>query len=454
MEYQTKNLKDYLVEYEITVKKEDLDNKRKELIKQIKTSANIAGYRKGHAPEYVILGRYDEYINEELQSFILQQLFDKLKKEKKDPLHFDLVEGNLKDGKFKVNIEYMPEIAFEYKDYEIEEPEVDINDEHVQEAYKNILKNFETWKEVNKVVEDALIELTDYVELIEGKENNKMETYPLLYSEKKNPKEFYGLFKDVKPGEKYERTVEYGADASESLKNKKVQYNFTVKNIKIKESPEENEELFKKIMPEIKTKAELLKKLREEIVKNTENDVKKDSVLKIYEKIMEKHPYELPPHYFERMLDEIHKSEKEKYEKQYKMTLNDDQFKKEEIVEDVKKGLKINYIRQYIVEHEELKVEDKDIKDHFKQIADANNISLEGVESFYKTNKNLETKLREDILYQKIDDLLYGSTKIKKVKSLKEDKTVPSTKSSGKKEDSKKKINKKKEGDDGRKENK
>ena len=459
MEYQTKEINDYLVEYEITVKKEDLDNKKKELINQIKSSANVPGYRKGHAPEYIIIGRYSEYINEELQSFVLKQFYDKLEKNKKEPLHFELKEVNLNDGKFIINIEYMPELELEYKGYEIEEPEIDVNDKHVQEAYENILKNFETWGESDKVSEDALIELSNYVEIIDGKENNKMKTYPLIYSEKKNPKEFYKLFKDVKKGEQYEETVKYGDDASKNLKNKTVTYKFTVKAIKLKKHPEENEALFEKVMSGIKTKDELLKKLKEEITKNTISDVKKDSVMKIYGKIIEKFPFDMPPHYFEKMLDEVYRSEKEKYEEQYKMPLSEDQFKKEDIKADVEKGLRINYVRKYIMEHEDLKVTDEDLKEHFKQIAEANNISIDGVESFYKTNAQLKDKLKENILYQKIDDILYKSAKIKKVKqedsgSRLEDSKKKEVKKSEKKEVKKVKNIKSEEGKDDGKETK
>ncbi len=417
MEYKEASVKDYLTEYDIVFTKEEVAAKRSALIQKIKSSQNIPGYRKGKAPEYVVISMFRDYIDQAIQEDIVRDFYQKLIADKKDPIHFGLKEFKLSEGTAKFEIEYMPEIKFKrYKGIEVEEVEIKITDEHVQKTYKDILNNLGTWEDYDGPVEnDVLLELKDYIETMEGKELHKMDKFPILYQDGKTPAPLYNKLKEVKKGEQHDFNAKYGEDAPEHYRNKEVNYKFSVSDLKRKKLPDETEELFGKIVKDAKSKNEVLKKLREDIETSSKADRKKHSIMHIFEKIVEENPFELPPNYLEAMKEEVYEKENENYKKQYGMSMEQLNISKESIGSNVAFGIKVNNIRKFIIEQEKLEVSEEEIDKFFMRIAVENNISLESVKSFYKSNEKYMENLKNDLITDKVDDVLYGSAKIKYV---------------------------------------
>ena len=210
----------------------------------------IPGYRKGKAPEGIIALRYKEYIEEDIQKKLLQGLYEKItKEEKKDPLHFAIKEYDLKEGICKYEVEFLPTLDInDHKGIEIEEAELQVEEEDVLTEYAHILTNFATWEDYKgKVGEDVLVNLADYVEEIEGEKPTKMDKFPIIYSEKKDPKPFYSKIKEVEIGKKYTYSISFGSEGGEKYKGKTVKYSYKVESLKKRKMPQENEELFSKI---------------------------------------------------------------------------------------------------------------------------------------------------------------------------------------------------------------
>ncbi|MCK5599724.1 hypothetical protein KAI78_08890 [bacterium] len=429
MDYSKQQIEDYLIKYTATLSQDQIKKQKKDLIDKIISTQVIPGYRKGKAPSYIVASKFKEYIEENIQEQTLTKLYDKIiKDEKKDPLHFELEEYDLEKGLLVINIEFMPELDVkDYKGLAIEEVKLELLKEHVDKAYSDILKNFSSWQDYEGPVEDeVLIELEDYLEEVPGEEPRKMDKFPVIYSETKEPKEFYGELKSLKKADVKEFVLDFKEDASERFKNKKVKYSFKVGALKKKLSPKEDEELFSKMVEGAKSKEDVMKKLGDDIKKNSELEMKRNSVDKIYSVLIEKNPFTVPPRYLERMKDEVYESENEKYKKNYGMSMEQLNISKDSMTDDIVKGIRINHIRKHILDLEKLEVTDSDIDEQFQMIADSNNISLDGVKSFYNTNKSYLDNVKNDLLSQKVDDLLYSSAKIKKVKPKVEKKEEPS----------------------------
>jgi trigger factor len=419
MEYVSNKLKDYLVEYEIKLTQEEVKSKKHEIIKDIQKSQMIPGYRKGKAPEGIIVLRYKEYIEEDIQKKILQGLYKKItKEEKKDPLHFTIKEYDLEKGICKYEVEFLPVLDInDHKGIEIEEAKFQEKEEDVLNEYAHILTNFATWEDYKgKVGEDVLVNLADYVEEIEGEKPTKMDKFPVIYSEKKDPKPFYSKVKEVEIGKEYTYSISYGSEGGEKYRGKTVKYSYKVESLKKRKMPKENEELFSKIFKDSKTKEDVIKKLRGNITKNSEIKIKQESLEKIYDILIERHPFELPPNYLEQMKEEIYRAEDEKYKKNYGVGMEKFNITKESMSDKIVRGIKMNYIRRHLIDKEKLEITEEELTNTYKKIAIESNISHEGVKSFYDSNKEYINNLKNDLLTQKIDDLLYENAKIKKIK--------------------------------------
>jgi FKBP-type peptidyl-prolyl cis-trans isomerase (trigger factor) len=116
------------------------------------------------------------------------------------------------------------------------------------------------------------------------------------------------------------------------------------------------------------------------------------------------------------MKEEIYRAEDEKYKKNYGVGMEKFNITKESMSDKIVRGIKMNYIRRHLIDKEKLEITEEELTNTYKKIAIESNISHEGVKSFYDSNKEYINNLKNDLLTQKIDDLLYENAKIKKIK--------------------------------------
>ena len=218
-------------------------------------SAKVPGFRPGKVPASVVRNRFAKEIQEEVVSRVLGQSFREAVKEKGlEPVgepqleHLDpFIEGA--PMKFKARFEVKPLIELrEYRGLEIEEPKIEVTDTDVDAMIERLRDQASAYRiESERGLEDgdfAVIEIASSGEGIEPKTDSghfKMgEETPL-------PELHEGL-RGKKAGDTTSFDKEYGEDASqEGWRGKTVHHEVTLKEIRVQEKPEVNDELAKSV---------------------------------------------------------------------------------------------------------------------------------------------------------------------------------------------------------------
>jgi len=215
----------------------------------------VPGFRPGKVPASVVRNRFAKEIQEEVVSRVLGQSFREAVKEKGlEPVgepqleHLDpFIEGA--PMKFKARFEVKPLIELrEYRGLEIEEPKIEVTDTDVDAMIERLRDQASAYRiESERGLEDgdfAVIEIASSGEGIEPKTDSghfKMgEETPL-------PELHEGL-RGKKAGDTTSFDKEYGEDASqEGWRGKTVHHEVTLKEIRVQEKPEVNDELAKSV---------------------------------------------------------------------------------------------------------------------------------------------------------------------------------------------------------------
>ncbi|MCM8818925.1 MAG: hypothetical protein NC915_05580 [Candidatus Omnitrophica bacterium] len=128
------------------VEKEEIEEEKKNIVREIKKDAEIEGFRKGKVPEEIIEKKFLDKIREKLlRNFITKAYYETIQKEKLIPIvEPDIYDVNLTDEKlsFKISIELKPEVKIKkYKGITIKKVQPkEVKEEDVEKALQELEK--------------------------------------------------------------------------------------------------------------------------------------------------------------------------------------------------------------------------------------------------------------------------------------------------------------------------
>ena len=300
---EIKTLENSVVELTVTIEKDAVKKEYDELLKKYAKTAHVKGFRKGKVPPAVLERKYGEgLVTESGFNLIEKSLEEVLKDIDKKPLPYSTPalkdEDDLKitmdsDLTFTVSYETYPDIKLgEYKNFEIEIPEVELSKEDEERELKKYQEQnaLVTEKKGGKIAKDNVITI-NYVELDENDseiEGTSREDFTFTVGTGYN---YYKIDEDVIGMKKDEEKVlekEYPEDFEYSeLAGKKAKIKITVTSVKSKKLPEIDDELAQDISEKYKTLDDLKKDIRERQTGMIENKLKAVKQEKILEKIIE-----------------------------------------------------------------------------------------------------------------------------------------------------------------------
>lgn len=264
------------VKLEITVEAEKFNEALKKAYAKNANKFNIPGFRKGKAPMNMIKKMYGEGVfYEDAINYCCDETYPKAIEE--NDLHpvdypeIDIVDlGEGKDLIYTAKVTVLPEVELgEYKGVDVKKVEYPVSDEEVNSRLKSMQEqNARIETRTEGTIEKgniAVIDFKGYVDGVafEGGEGND-------YSLEIGSGSFIGDFEDqligAAAGEKKEVKVtfpeEYGR---EELNGKPALFEVTVKEIKVKELPELDDEFAKEV-----SEFDTLEELKADIAKKAE----------------------------------------------------------------------------------------------------------------------------------------------------------------------------------------
>jgi trigger factor len=409
------------VVFNITVSAEKTIKIYSKALKGVSKEVSIPGFRKGKAPVKLIEEGFKPAVDKEWKDLLLNDCFNESMKLSKtflfrqDSIKKASVKKCSKEDGAEIHIEFesFPHIPeFDYSTIEVEDciPK-EIAEEDISKRMKEQQKELGRWSEITeRPVQDGdtVVISIDYLE--EKGEKNAYKDYPVTVDKEKIGSWLYDSLLGAKPGEAIEKLSELDNNASDEIKETftPTKCRISVSKAYVHEAHEVNEELFKAF--HCASIEDLNAKNRQALEQDAIFAAKKclrDTVLKA---IMEGVKFDLPASEVEKERQERIKNRIQELNKQglpkEEVLKMKEQIEKE-VAENIDSDLRIVYIYGSIVEKEKLQVTKEEVDEKLPQYKDAFMYLYKDADP-----KNLEVRVQNDLIIEKIWDYLFKTVKI------------------------------------------
>ncbi len=438
---EIKKLENSSVQLTLTLGAAAIEEDYSKTIKDYAKKLTLKGFRPGKAPLSLIESKYGDAIREEVTFRLMEKnLTDSYKDmDAKDrPLPYSTPELQNEDAllPFKPNTDVtysviydvLPEVKLpEYKGLEIEYEAKKVTDKEVDEEIERLRQQNAMVITKNGAVADGDIVTVDYVELdADGKEieSTKRDDFTFTVGSSYN---FYKLDKDIIGMKKGDTSViekTYGDDSGMGTDylGKTVKINVTIKEVKIKEVPELDDDFAQDVKDEYKTVADLVKATKKQLEEEAENQNKGAKLDAIIKALLEKTEIAVPKSMVEAQLE----SDWQNFISRFGMSEADvikfmgaQGGSKEQFLDsrraDTLQNIKGQLIIEQVKEEQKYEVKEEEIAEELKNYG----------EDITKDSPNYESMkiyAEDDIKYRKARDFLLENNTFKAAKPKKETK--------------------------------
>ena len=269
--------------------------------------AKIPGFRPGKVPAQVVRTRFAKEIRDEVMSRLLPLTFREAIAERGvepvgDP-HLQHIDEYI-DGapiKYKAEFEVKPQVELgQYRGLEIDDPQVEVTEHDVESMIERLREQASSYRaETERGLEDgdyAMIEITTSADDVEPETRGG---HFRLGEEGPMP-EMHEALRGKKPGDTASFDKLYAEDASnEALRGKNVHHEISLKEIRVQEKPEVDDE-FAKAVGGWESVAQMREAITADIRRHRELETRRKKQSQIGELLLARHDFDVP----EVMVDE------------------------------------------------------------------------------------------------------------------------------------------------------
>ena len=385
------------------------------VIKDVK----MDGFRKGKAPRNIYEKKYgkqeliysaaDKAIQDKYKEVVLEGKINPILEPK-----IDVVKMDEESFEAKMILITEPTVKLgEYKGLKVEKETATVSAEEVENHINSLLQEYAELAIKDGKVEEGDIAIIDFEGFKDGVafEGGKGENYSLTIGSHSFIPGFEEGIIGMSKGEEKELKLTFPKDyMSEELKGQKVVFKVKVNEVKSRIIPQLDEEFFADLgMDDIKTKEDLEKSIKEEILAEKNHELEHKFEDDLLDKAANNMEISLADELIEDEKNAMYQDLVKRMSMQgitEELYLKYTNSTKEDILskmaEEATRRLKYRYLLMAIIKEEKLKVSDKDLDKKVSALAKQYNMTNEEVK---KELGNIEY-LRSDMLFQKAIDLL------------------------------------------------
>lgn len=416
-----------VVNLEINVPKEKFNEAIKKAYKKNVGKFNIPGFRKGKAPMTIIEKQYGEGVfYEDAIEMVCDETYPEAIKENEiSPVDYpsiDVVQiGKDVDFIYTAKVTVKPEVKLgQYKEVEVNKVEYSVTDDDVNAELNSMReKNARIITAQDGAIQNGNIAVIDFEGFIDNTpfEGGKGENYELTIGSGTFIPGFEEQLIGAKAGESKDINVSFPEDYHvEDLKGKPAVFKTTVKEIKVKELPELDDELAKDVS-EFDTLDELKADIRAKQEENNNLRAKREFENQVVTKAVEASEVEIPEVMVDREVDYMVKDldnrlkyqgmDIQKYTEMMGVTI--DAIKKD-FKEMAKTRVKTNLVLEEIAKAENITASDEDVDKRAEELA-----AMYGTKDTQKMKESiLNTQaeiIKEELVNNMVIDFLVSSSK-------------------------------------------
>ncbi len=390
--------------------------------RSIKSTANVAGFRKGSVPLNIIRARFGSHVQEDVTRKLIESTYPHALEEKKlmpvEAPNFELKTEKVSedsDFAYTVTVEVQPTVEIGgYKGMELKKEEVTVTDEDIERGLNNLCKAAGEWVETDRSAEAGDMVVIDFEAFLGGEpiKNGKSSDYGCIIGEKALLPGFDESLKGARKGEKREFDVKFPENYSEtSLAGKTGLFKTVVKAVKEKGTPEINDEFAKQLG--LENVEALRAKVREEIEKHKQNDAKERLKTEILTKLIEKHRFEVPQALVDRYLRIILGRVVENMNAGVIAPEDkglDIEKLKEKYTSAAIRSVREDIILDYISAKEQVDASSLEVEDAVRNIAAQRGVSYESLMARIEREGALQV-IRDGLRHEKVFDIIIEASK-------------------------------------------
>lgn len=427
MSLQVENLEKNMAKMTVEVPAENLEKAIKTAFNKNKNRFNIPGFRKGKAPLAMIEKMYGpEVFYEEAANLVLDESYPEAAKESNLEIvsrpEIDIVQ--IEKGKtfiYTATVAVKPEVTLgDYKGIQVEKASAEVTDEDVENELKRVQnQNSRLLTIEDRPVQDGDQTVIDFDGYVDGKrfEGGKSEDYPLTIGSHSFIDTFEEQLIGKNIGEECEVNVTFPEEYhAKELAGKPAVFKVTVKEIKMKELPELNDE-FAEEVSEFETLDEYKADIKSKLLERKQKEAATENENRVVEKVVENASMEIP----EKMLEtQVQNMINDYARRMQSQGMSMDQYMqytgmtleslKEQTKPQAEKSIRTRLALEAVVKAEDIKVSEEAVEEELQKMADTYKMDIEKVKEVMGERELKQMK--EDLAVQEAIDFLVAEAEL------------------------------------------
>lgn len=422
MSLQVENLEKNMVKFTIEATAEEFEAALEKAYQKNKGKMNVQGFRKGKAPRAIIEKMYGAGIfYEDAANIIIPDAYEKAADESKLDIvsrpEIDVVQ--IEKGKsfiFTAEVAVKPEVTLgQYKGIEVEKKSAEVTEDEINAELNKVRdQNSRTITVDDRAVQDGDMTVIDFEGFIDGTpfEGGKGDNYSLTIGSHSFIDTFEDQLIGKKIGEEVEVNVTFPAEYHVAeLANKPALFKVTIKEIKVKELPELDDD-FAQDVSEFDTLADYKEDIKKHILERKEKDAKRAKEDAIVAKIIENATMEIPEAMIEtqtrQMADEFAQRLQMQglsVEQYFQFTGMNVQKLLEEMKPQALERINTRLVLEAIVKAENITVSDEELEKEMADMATSYQMELDKLKELISDKEKEQISM--DMAVQKAVDVVY-----------------------------------------------
>ena len=410
LKIKSKKINDFTYELSILAAWKDIKDDFELCKKKVAKDIKVAGFRKGKIPDNILMSQYLGQIEMNfVQDFSEKYYILALQKEELNPINQaalkDIDFAYEKDFSFKSEFEIEPPLSapkLKKNMVTVEKTNFISNEKEVEDTINNILNSQSKTEQIEEGSSEGDFMIADFQEIDEsgiaiiGKKEKKyiaIGQEPFINNNK-------DLLLDKKVGDSVKMTIDLGSGQKD--------YNIIIESMQRRIPPKLDEEFVKTMDPNCKSveewKSNIEKSIALEYDKKSEelfNSAIIDQFIKLIDPIL---PSSMLESYLNNIVNEVKTN-------QNMQNIDDDKIR-EEYKLFAENNLKWYLLRKAMIKDLEIAIDKNAVDNFIKEAIEKNASQKAEIERFYKKESN-KAKLSDDLLDQKILDMLKEHSKVK-----------------------------------------
>ena len=399
----------------LNIPSKDLERDFKKRLLSQQSSSDLKGFRKGKAPLDVIEKYYGDQIKQRLIMDKMGDIFYKKISEENIPVvgqpsfapeSFDIK----KDIKFEVSYEIYPEFSLtKMGSLSFKKPVSKVTDQDVKKATDLVLKRYGKAEPIDEKSKEGNFVKIDFEGFLNGEkfEGGEAQDYSLELGSKTMIPGFEEQIIGMKAAESKDIEVTFPDDyQAENLKGQKVMFKIKMKEVSEVKLPNLDEEFFKSINMDVKTKAEFEKKIEEQLQTDLKTNLKTKTKQRIFDAFESSNQIDIPQSMIISEANNLRNNTAQQMGLDISK-LQEDQFPIDNFKENALKRVRLGVLINKLIEENNISVDNdtlkKEIEDTSKSFKDPEQY-VNWIYGNEEQLKNIESLVLEDKVAEYLEE--------------------------------------------------